>query len=153
MFMWTVGSHQMVLALLAKRSTEVGSNRQFCSFSIINEQRPLSPCLCVRMGRCVCLCQTLALAVPVWGALLVLANSVWSYLLCFMFLASRGAQAALCGQEVAGLTPDRPMQLFTTVSVQIPYSSSVPVDKYVSSTHKSFDSYDSSNKYKLQNLN
>lgn len=26
-----------------------------------------------------------------------------------------GAQAALCGQEVAGLAPDWPMQLFTTV--------------------------------------
>jgi len=38
----------------------------------------------------VCVCQTLALAVPVWGGPLVLANSVWSYLLCFMFLASRG---------------------------------------------------------------
>lgn len=38
----------------------------------------------------MCVCQTLALAVPVWGGPLVLANSVWSYLLCFMFLASRG---------------------------------------------------------------
>lgn len=39
---------------------------------------------------CVCVSQTLALAVPVWGGPLVLANSVWSYLLCFMFLASWG---------------------------------------------------------------
>ncbi len=45
-------------------------------------------CVCVSV--CVCVCQTLALAVPVWGGPLVLANSVWSYLLCFMFLASRG---------------------------------------------------------------
>lgn len=49
---------------------------------------PAFVCRC--MGRCVCLCQTLALPVPVWGARLVLPNSVWSYLLCFMFLASRG---------------------------------------------------------------
>lgn len=44
--------------------------------------------LCVHWQ--ACLCQTLALAVPVWGDPLLLANSVWSYLLCFMFLASRG---------------------------------------------------------------
>lgn len=47
-------------------------------------------CICVCVCVCLCVCQTLALAVPVWGGPLVLANSVWSYLLCFMFLASRG---------------------------------------------------------------
>lgn len=60
---------------------------------------PLWPCpLHINIKTHVCasqcvdvdVCQTLALAVPVWGGLLVLANSVWSYLLCFMFLASRG---------------------------------------------------------------
>lgn len=34
--------------------------------------------------------------------------------LVFYVSSKPRAQAALCGQEVAGLTPDRPMQLFTT---------------------------------------
>lgn len=46
--------------------------------------------VCFSASLCVCMCQTLALAVPVWEGPLVLANSVWSYLLYFMFLASRG---------------------------------------------------------------
>lgn len=35
--------------------------------------------------------------------------------LVFYVPSEPGAQAALCGQEVAGLAPDRLMQLFTTV--------------------------------------
>lgn len=34
--------------------------------------------------------------------------------LVFYVPSEPGAQAALCDQEVAGLAPDRPMQLFTT---------------------------------------
>lgn len=51
------------------------------------------------------------------GGPLVLANSVWSYLLCFMFLASRGYKQAFVAPEVAGLDPDRSMQLFTIVGL------------------------------------
>lgn len=56
-----------------------------------------------RVCVCACVCEgegeTLALAVPVLGGRLVLANSVWSYLLCFMFLASWGHKQAFVAKR------------------------------------------------------
>lgn len=124
----------MILVNWTKRSTNVGSDKQMCLYNcVFFLQHPhmfvcvgvgVFVCVVVRAGVCVCgvgrcvlLCQTLV--VPVWGGGVggFCAPGKQCLVLSLVFYVSGRlwAQEALCGQEVSGLTPDRPVQLFTTV--------------------------------------
>ena len=71
-------------------------------------------CVCVCVFVCVCVSNTCTCS-SCLGRSTGPGKQCLVLSLVFYVPSEPGAQAALCGQEVAGLAPDRPMQLFTTV--------------------------------------